>query len=178
MRTVQQHTALENTVGGMITESKETRPSFRLMSYEDLTGNLSYYYYQLKTFLVTPSVVHYNELAEMRRKVTRSVTGEPIYNLDLIQLRLAADLLRLGRRQEAFGIMNQMEASLLEWDDPSRSLCYLLWIALLKAASNDQQSAYYLAFQIASHNTSPTLDGAVANFFNSLYAPSAKLFND
>jgi hypothetical protein len=153
----------------------DTRPAFVEASYAELVGRLDQHYRELVAFMTTPAVVRYSDLAGLRQRAISPDLINPSTNRCRAQLHLAADLLRLGRRREGFGLLQDLEDRLLKWEDRPRSLCYLLWIALLRATAGDRQGAFYLAFQITAQVTSPALDNTVAQFFRALHTPAAFL---
>ena len=125
--------------------------------------------------MATPGVIQYADLARLRQRAISPDLQNPAFNRCRAQLHLAADLLRLGRRHEGLVMLKDLETRLLEWQKPAQSLCYLLWIGLLRAAAQDRQGAFYLAVQLVSHKTDHESDRMVAEFFQNLHSPAASL---
>ena len=149
------------------------RPAFSEMSYGDLAGQLGYYYKELAAFMTTPAIVRYSDLAGLRQRAISPDLTNPSFNRYQAQLQLAAELLRLGRRREGFLLLQTAADRLLQWEDQASSLCFLVWIALLRATANDPQGAFLLACQVSAQLTQPTFDNVVAQFFRVIYTPPA-----
>lgn len=171
MRTEINHTnelTIPLTISGV---ELDNRPSFAQADYAEMVRELRNNYLRLRTFMTTPAIVRYDELASLRRRSVNPDLSNPSYNRYQAPLRLAADLLRLGRREEGLLILKEMEERLQEWQNPTRSLCFLLWIAIMRAAAGERQSAFYLALQVASHATDSKLDNSVISFFRTVRTP-------
>ncbi len=147
----------------------ESQPAFAEIGYAELVANLSFYYKQLCDFTTTPAIILYDDLASLRRRavVSAEITS-PGFNRYQLQLRLAADLMRLGRRKEGFNVLKGLEERLMESRNPARNKCYVLWSALLRAVAGDKQGAFALASQVSAQATDLTLDTKVVSFFSQL----------
>ncbi len=150
----------------------DNRPTFQESNYEEMVGRLSDLYLELRQFMNTPAVVRYDDLVSLRRRAGGPDATSHHVNRIQTQLRLAADLLRLGRRHEADLFLSDLENRLLNWENRLRSQEYLLWTALLRAASGDKQAAFSLAVQLCTQGTDPVLDRQILSFFQTVRNPA------
>jgi hypothetical protein len=142
-----------------------SQPLFSEMDYAELVSHLEHYTNQLDAFMTTPATINCADLAALRRRAVGPEAGSGTYNRFQAQLRLAADLLRLGRRTEGFGVLQELEKRLLEAEKRPENLGYLLWASMLRAAAGDRQGAFKMASQLSSQATDLNLDTRVVTFF-------------
>jgi len=146
-----------------------SQPLFTEMNYSELVAHLDHYYNQLCSFMTTPAAINYSDLAALRRRAVGPEAGSGTYNRFQTQLRLAADLLRLGRRTEGYSLLQELERRLLEvqreGEKQPENLGYLLWAALLHSAVGDKEGAFKLASQLSSQATDLNLDTRVITYF-------------
>jgi hypothetical protein len=142
-----------------------SQPLFTEMNYAELVAHLDHYSQQLYAFMTTPAVINYADLAALRRRAVGPKAGSGTYNRFQTQLRLAADLLRLGRRTEGYGLLHDLERRLTETEKQPGNLGYLLWSALLRSAAGDKEGAFKVASQLSSQATDLNLDTRVVTFF-------------
>lgn len=151
-----------NTGTETANEAYSNFPTFAELNYSDMLANLEGYYYQLKNALCAPGIVRYEELALLRRRV---INPDLQNNRLQVQMRLATELLRLGRRTEALNLLKETELRLLQWEKPSRSLCYSLWIALILTAAGYVKEGYELATEISAKAPENNVSERLARFF-------------
>ena len=77
-----------------------------------MVNNLERYYNELKAFITRPGVVRYDELVMLRRRAAQADLGSTSFSRFQSQLRLAVELLRLGRRAEGFALLTQIEEAM------------------------------------------------------------------
>lgn len=147
----------------------DTPPSFAEMSYAEMVGNLELYYQQLISLLTAPGIIRYEQLALLRRRVISPDMYNPQHNRLQAQMRLATELLRLGRRTEALNLLKEIENRLLQWEKPNRSMCYLLWIALIRVGAGYTRQAFELAMEISANSDDSELDERLVRFFQRLH---------
>jgi hypothetical protein len=128
--------------------------------------NLEQNYYQLKNYISTPAILHYDELAQLRRQASNPAVSRQWR----LQMCLAVELLRLGRREEAFWILNSIEQR-MEINN-EQSAVYTLWVAIIKAAAGDYNSAYITAQRLV--NVFENQQGrTVLSFFRNIFKSPA-----
>jgi hypothetical protein len=140
-------------------------PTFDKMSYAEMVADLDSQYQQLRVFMSTPASISYGELAALRRRAVGPETANAINHRFQPQLKLATDLLRLGRRTEGLALLKSMEDRVFADENRRDNLCYVVWAAMLRVIIGDKQGAFNLASQITFQATDATLDTRVLNFF-------------
>ncbi len=150
---------------GLLNRQNPHQPNFAEMSYAEMVNNLSHHFKQLAALMTTPAVIRCEELASLRRRTISPEIGTLTNNRFQVQLRLAADLLRLGRRQEGFGLLKTIEDRLTADPKQLGGLSNLLWIALLRATAGDKQGAFRVVSLVTAQSTDMALDSRVVNFF-------------
>ncbi|MEI6046241.1 MAG: hypothetical protein WCS37_17980 [Chloroflexota bacterium] len=112
----------------------------------EMVNGLNRYYAMLKTFLVTPGVIRYEDLVQLRRRAAQVDFGTAPFGRFQAQLRLAIELIRLGRRSEGFKLLSQVEERLPilseAQETQSTAIVYGLWLALVKASSGNLPAAF------------------------------------
>jgi hypothetical protein len=146
--------------------AKNIQPLFLMRELNEVSligeiNRLEQNYYQLKRYVSTPAIMQYGELAQLRRHASTPAVSRQWRT----QMRLAVELLRLGRREEACWILNAIESRLVLNNE--QSAVYGLWLAILKATASDYNGAYATAQHIIT-----LLDNhygrTVLSFFRSL----------
>src|SRR5689334_8179562 len=85
---------------------------FGATTLSEMVSGLARYQTILKSIMSTPSVIHYDELVLLRRRAAQADLSTTSFGRAQSQLRLAVDLLRLGRRSESFRLLAQIEEHL------------------------------------------------------------------
>ncbi len=149
-----------------------TNTVFSENSLGEMLYSLDRHYALLKNMLVAPSVVKYEELAQLRRQSIQPDFGTSLFGRFQSQLRLAMEFFRLGRRSEGFRLLAQVDERLplasKELAVRTTSLVYGLWLALLRAAVGDKVSALATAQQLVRYSSDPAANKAILTFFNRL----------
>jgi hypothetical protein len=157
-----------NPAANYMAISQAVPADFSELSYAEMVTHLRAFYHNLQMVLTAPGYISFDELSQLRRRVISPEITNPNFNRYQIQLRLATEMLRLGRRQEAYGIMNAVQDKLLLWERPLRSTCYLVWTALLLAATGKTDEAFEVVLEVSANSLESHLDGGLVNFFQGL----------
>ncbi len=138
----------------------------------EMARSLDRYYALLKTLMTTPAVIHHDELVLLRRRAAQPDLGTTILAGSQAQLRLAVELLRLGRRAEGFALLNQIEERLpisaSAEENESSILAYGLWLALLRASVGNTNAAHDLGHRLASASPDKATAEAIRSFFRKM----------
>lgn len=105
-------------------------------------NSLEQNYFELKKYLKTPAVIRYTDLAQLRRQASSPAISRQWQT----QLRLAVELLRLGRREEVCWLLNAIERRLTYSSE--QVMIFRLWLAVIKVAAGDTAGALTTAQQI------------------------------
>lgn len=167
--------------GAVASESSQvTNPSinvpgiaFREVALSEMVNNLERYYNELKAFITRPGVVRHDELVLLRRRAVQADLGSTSFSRFQSQLRLAVELLRLGRRAEGFALLTQIEERLpvlpQAGDMQSVAVVYGLWLALVRAAVGSTSVALESAQRLAATSPDSVMSAAILTFFRNLY---------
>lgn len=149
--------------------------AFREVPLSEMVSNLERYYNELKAFITRPGVVRYDELVMLRRRAAQADLGSTSFSRFQSQLRLAVELLRLGRRAEGFALLTQIEERLpvLPKAEDMRSVAvvYGLWLALVRAAVGNTTAALESAQRLVATSPDSVMSTAILTFFHNLYQP-------
>jgi hypothetical protein len=157
-----------SSAANYMTISQAIPADFSELGYAEMVTNLSAFYHDLRGVLAAPGYISFDELSQLRRRVISPEITNPNFNRYQIKLRLATEMLRLGRRQEAYAIMSEIQDKLLLWEKPLRSACYLVWTALLLAATGKTYEAFEVALEVSANSLDNLLDVQLVNFFQGL----------
>src|SRR4051794_38582228 len=139
--------------------------AFREVPLGEMVNNLERYYNELKAFITRPGVVRYDELVMLRRRAAQADLASTSFSRFQSQLRLAVELLRLGRRAEGFALLTQIEERLpvLPRAEDMRSVAvvYGLWLALVRAAVGNTDVAHESAQRLAGISPDSVISTAI-----------------
>jgi len=148
------------------------RPDFNQKSLDEMLNRLDYHYASLMDYMITPAALKYDELVLLRRRAAQPDSGSATFTRLQAQLRLAVELLRLGRRSEGYLLLAQIEERLapMARTDNTRSaaLVYRLWLALARAASGNTGIAQETALELARLCPDPKVGSRIVAFFCNL----------
>jgi hypothetical protein len=150
--------------------------NFREVSLPEMVDNLERYYNELRSFINRPGIIRHDELVLLRRRAAQADIGSTFFNRFQAQLRLAVELMRLGRRAEGFLVLSQIEqriaASAESKEMQPVTVVYGLWLALMQAAVGNTYQAFEAAQRLASTIPDSVMSGVMLAFFRNLYQNS------
>jgi hypothetical protein len=145
---------------------------FSTTSLTEMVNGLDRYYAMLKALMVTPGVIHYDELVLLRRRAAQANLATAPFGRFQAQLRLAVELMRMGRRSEGFKLLSQIEEKLPFLSESeevqSTAIIYGLWLSLVWAAAGNLDVALEFVQRLVVIAPDPAVGANLITFFRGI----------